>query len=229
MGPKRQHPQDAEHRVCRRANANAGQGRQPSAGNPAAHESHRHRTFTAFFERAFRTRGVNVSVAVAAFDEAASIGALLDALLRQRCEPDAVMELIVYDDGSRDATREIVLVRGRDDSRIRVIEGGVRRGRAHASNAIFAAARGDAIVKFDADVLPDDGAVRALCAPLERRSWMSFGACDPVCKRSTAVARGAAFAARLVQDLQQRARAPEFTVGRLYGLRREAAARLAIP
>ena len=84
-------------------------------------------------------------------------------------------------------------------------------------------------LEFDADVLPDDGAVRALCAPLERRSWMSFGACDPVCKRSTAVARGAAFAARLVQDLQQRARAPEFTVGRLYGLRREAAARLAIP
>src|SRR5262249_27514834 len=137
--------------------------------------------------------------------------------------------LLVYDDGSRDATREEVLARTHADQRIRLLGSRVRHGRAHASNEIFAAARGDAIIKFDADVLPDEGAVRELCAPLDRGAWMSFGACDPVCRRATAVARGAAFAAHLVQDLQRRPRAAEFTVGRLYGLRREAAAQISIP
>lgn len=172
---------------------------------------------------------MKASVVVAAHDEAASIGALLDALREHDGAPHSVEEIVVYDDGSTDDTAAIVEARANSDARIRLVRGSPRRGRAAAWRALSAAATGDAIVKFDADVLPRPGAVAALCDALGDGATMSFGVCDPVRVRKTFVSLGAAHAARLVQELQRGRRAAEFTVGRIIALRADTARALAPP
>jgi len=99
----------------------------------------------------------------------------------------------------------------------------VRRGRAHGWSVLIAAARAEAIVRFDADVMPCDGAVAALCDALETGADMSFGVCEPVMRRRNAVSRCAAFAAAIVRASQRGARAAEFAVGRILALRTTAA------
>ena len=172
---------------------------------------------------------MKTSVVVAAHDEAASIGALLDALREHDCAPHSVEEIVVYDDGSADATAAIVEAKAKEDGRIRLVRGSQRRGRAAAWRALSSAATGDAIVKFDADVLPRPGAVAALCDALVNGATMSFGVCEPVRRRKTFVSRGAAHAGRLVQELQRGRRAAEYPVGRIIALRADAARALAPP
>jgi hypothetical protein len=89
-------------------------------------------------------------------------------------------------------------------------------------------ARGEAVVKFDADVLPRAGAVRALCDAIAAGASMAFGICEPVRRRINPVSAGAAFAAALVQELQLGSRAAEFAVGRIIALDR-AASSIRIP
>jgi len=172
---------------------------------------------------------MNVSIVIAAFDEAAAIGSLLQDVRSQHSERHSVAEILVYDDASTDATAEIVSASARADARIKLIRGGTRRGRAHARGTLIRAAIGDAVVALDADTSPGAGAVAALCEALERGASMSFGVCDPVCRRFNAVSRGAAFAAELVKELARGPRSPEFTVGRIFAVRRAAVSSLRIP
>ena len=172
---------------------------------------------------------MTASIVIPAHDEAASIGALLDALLAHDGTPHSIDEILVFDDGSTDETASIVEAAARRDARIRLMRGTPRRGRAAACRALLAAASGDAVVKFDADVLPRRGAVAALCDALGRGASMAFGVCEPVRRRKTFVSRGAAFAAELVEELQRGRRAPEYTVGRIIALRTEAARALEPP
>ncbi|HET9342474.1 MAG TPA: glycosyltransferase [Candidatus Eremiobacteraceae bacterium] len=172
---------------------------------------------------------MNASVVVPAYQEEASIGALLDTLREQETRTHAIGEILVFDDGSTDATAEVVRGRAQRDRRIRLLCGSPRVGRADACNALFAQALGDATVKFDADVIPRAGAVDALCDALARGASMSFGVCEPLSRRRSFVARGSAHAARIVRMLQRGPRGADFAVGRILALRGDVARSFAVP
>ena len=128
-----------------------------------------------------RSPGVGrVSILIPARDEAASIGATIDDLLRQ---DDPPLELLVLDDGSTDGTAEVVraaaaAVGGPDGSfpgraaLVRVLPGAPLppgwAGKPWACHQLGEAAHGDRLLFTDADTRWEPGALGALVEEAER-------------------------------------------------------------
>lgn len=103
-----------------------------------------------------------LSVIVPAHDEAALIGATLDAL---QCAADALRldhEVIVVDDASTDATAAIAAARGAHVLHV------AHRHIAATRNAGAAAAHGERLLFLDADTLVDATVLAAALAALDR-------------------------------------------------------------
>ena len=90
--------------------------------------------------------GPTVTIAIAAYNCAATVGATLDSCLAQSC-PD--FEVLVVDDGSADATAEVLAAYG---DRIRVVHQ-ANGGLAKARNTGMQSARGRFVAWMDADDL----------------------------------------------------------------------------
>lgn len=89
---------------------------------------------------------ISISVVIPAWNAALHIGEAIESVLSQSAAPD---EIIVVDDGSTDATSELVSTFG---SRVRLIAQS-NSGVAAARNRGIAAARGGAIALLDSDDL----------------------------------------------------------------------------
>lgn len=87
-------------------------------------------------------------VGIPVYNGAATIGATLENLLQQTHRDFTV---VVYDDGSTDATRDIVREAAGRDPRIRLTEGGENRGRGHARNRLLQLAADGLLAWQDAD------------------------------------------------------------------------------
>ncbi|BCJ39256.1 hypothetical protein Athai_67590 [Actinocatenispora thailandica] len=111
---------------------------------------------------------VAVSLLVPARDEAARLPATLPGLLAQ-----AVDEILVLDDGSRDGTAAVVAAAAAGDSRLRLVPGRAAPagwvGKNWACQQLAQAARGDRLVFCDADVHLAPGAVDAVLAEMDRQ------------------------------------------------------------
>jgi glycosyltransferase involved in cell wall biosynthesis len=102
-----------------------------------------------------------ISVIVPARNAGRFVGATLESL---RAQTQGAFEAIVIDDGSTDATAEIVGRAAADDPRIRLIPGAAK-GVSLARNAGMAAARADTVLFLDADdLLRPDALARFLDA-----------------------------------------------------------------
>lgn len=103
---------------------------------------------------------MKVSVIIPCLDSEAYIGAAIGTLLRQTHAPG---EIIVADNGSQDASRDIVRSFG---DRVRLVEV-PERGASRARLAGLAEAEGEALMFFDADDLMGPETLAALVAALE--------------------------------------------------------------
>ena len=102
-----------------------------------------------------RGRDATLSVVVPLYNEADNLGELLRRIrevMRGLPDPPADYELVLVDDGSRDATLPLLLEAAHADPRIRVI--GLSRNFGHqiAATAGLDATRGDAVVLMDGDL-----------------------------------------------------------------------------
>lgn len=103
---------------------------------------------------------------IAAYDEERFISGLLESLARQTVPP---REVIVADDGSRDATASLAEAAGAHVLRL------PHRGPARARNAGVAAAAGAIVVFVDADMVASPRFVERLIAPIvEERAVGTF-------------------------------------------------------
>ena len=102
-----------------------------------------------------------VAVCIPVFNGGRTIARTIENLLLQTYKD---FEIIVYDDGSTDFTANIVARLANGDSRIRLVRGGVNRGRGLARNALLELTSGRLIAWQDAD---------DSWAPGHRISWSS--------------------------------------------------------
>jgi hypothetical protein len=111
-----------------------------------------------------------VSVLVPARDEEANIEGCLRAALASR---GAAVEVVVMDDGSRDATPAIVRRLAAGDARVRLLSAPALppgwTGKVHACARLAEAARGSHLLFLDADVRLAPDAAAGLAAHAERR------------------------------------------------------------
>jgi Glycosyltransferase like family 2 len=112
-----------------------------------------------------------VSILIPARDEEANIEACLRAALASRGVP---AEVVVMDDGSRDATPAIVRRLARADARVRLLSAPALppgwTGKVHACARLAEAARGTHLLFLDADVRLAPDAAAALAAHAERQN-----------------------------------------------------------
>jgi polyisoprenyl-phosphate glycosyltransferase len=102
-----------------------------------------------------RGADATLSIVVPLFNEADNVDELLrriTSVVRGLSDPPAAYEVILVDDGSRDATLEKLLAAAHDDPHLRVISLSRNFGHQIAATAGLDAARGDAVVLMDGDL-----------------------------------------------------------------------------
>jgi dolichol-phosphate mannosyltransferase len=93
----------------------------------------------------------SLSIVIPAFDEAASIAATIDDALAVGAGVARELEVIVCNDGSHDATGDIVRVRAAAEPRVRVLDRAANRGIEASMRALYARARHEWIFLNSAD------------------------------------------------------------------------------
>ncbi|HSC89640.1 MAG TPA: glycosyltransferase [Polyangiaceae bacterium] len=118
--------------------------------------------------RPCESEGRRVSVLIPARNEAPRIARVLESVLASR----DVLEVLVYDDQSSDATATLVGRFAQADERVKLLSGRALPdgwiGKPHACQRLFEAARGELLVFVDADVTLEKGAFGALVALLDQ-------------------------------------------------------------
>ena len=94
------------------------------------------------------TQAPRVSVVMSVYDGARFLD---EAVVSIRTQTFSNFEFIIVDDGSRDATREILCSHAREDSRVRVVVSRQNRGLIESLHRCFAEATGEFIARMDAD------------------------------------------------------------------------------
>ncbi len=97
---------------------------------------------------------IRCSVGITAHNEAANIGQLLDAMLKQELEQVEISEIIVVASGCTDCTTDIVREYEKRDSRIILIEQETRQGKTAAINLFLQRAQQEVCVLESGDTVP---------------------------------------------------------------------------
>lgn len=109
-------------------------------------------------------RVIELSVVVAAYDEESNVVPLLERLLPELSALDVPCEVVIVDDGSRDATWARIVEVSSADPRVRGLRLARNFGHQHALLAGLTHTRGSAIVSMDADLQHPPELIRELHA-----------------------------------------------------------------
>ncbi len=108
-----------------------------------------------------------ITLIIPTLNEADHVGSLIDQLLAD--PPSDLVEILVADGGSQDATRDIVAKAAMADSRVRLIDNPKKLQAAGINVAVLAAdPRSEIIIRLDAHAGYPSGYVRQLCAILAK-------------------------------------------------------------
>jgi glycosyltransferase involved in cell wall biosynthesis len=113
-----------------------------------------------------------LSVVIPSYNEEATIAHVVQQVLRL----EAVAEVIVVNDCSRDRTADIVKELATRDSRVRLLEHKVNRGKTEALKTAFAQVRGEIVIIQDADLEYDPAEIPEVIQPIiEGRADVVYG------------------------------------------------------
>ncbi len=108
-----------------------------------------------------------LSIIVPVYNEAATVAAVIDRLLT--IDLPVAREIIVVNDGSRDATRSVLeAIAAGHPPGLAIVHADENRGKGHAIRLGFRAARGTIVAIQDADLELDPAQLAGLVAPILR-------------------------------------------------------------
>jgi len=108
---------------------------------------------------------VRCSIGIMAYNEAANIGRLLEALLAQRTTSVQIDRMIVVASGCTDRTEEIVRAFCARDARIVLLHQPRREGKSSAVNLLLRNTESEVVVLHSADTFPLPETIQALVEP----------------------------------------------------------------
>ncbi|MFO7536847.1 MAG: glycosyltransferase, partial [Chloroflexota bacterium] len=141
---------------------------------------------------------IRCGIGIAAHNEEANIGKLLDRVLAQEFYTVDLAEIVVISSGSTDDTENIVREYMAKDGRIRLLIQEKREGKVAAVNLFIREAGEKILVLCSADLWPEYDAIEKLVAPLADPD-IGMTSCRPVPVNDPATFMG--FAAHLLWDL----------------------------
>ena len=115
------------------------------------------------------TPGLRVSICIPAYNEGERLLPLIHRLQSMSLPEGRILEILVDVSGSTDDSRELLSKRVDPAPPVRVLDSGVRDGLVPALNRLIAAAQGNILVRIDADVLLEDGAIPLCLAAVQER------------------------------------------------------------
>src|SRR6476469_2796581 len=107
-----------------------------------------------------------LSIVVPVYNEEENLPLLRDAVMAVADENANDLELILVDDGSRDASWEVIEALVENDSRVRGLKFAANCGETAASDAGLRAARGTHVMTMDADLQNDPKDIPAFLAAM---------------------------------------------------------------
>ena len=160
---------------------------------------------------------IPVTIGIAAHNEEANIGKLLQRILGQKLVTVNPTQIIVVASGCTDRTEEIVSEYAAGDNRIRLLSQETREGKASAINLILRQQTESVVVISSADLLPDEHAIERLAAPFsDSEMGMTSSRPIPVNDRNTFMG----FAAHLLWDLHHDVNLIGFKAGEMIAFRK---------
>ena len=110
---------------------------------------------------------IRCSVGIMAYNEEATIGRTIRAVLDQHCPSVHLVEVIVVASGCTDGTVPTVTAIAQREPRVRLCIQEKREGKASAINLFLKQATSPVVVLMGADVLPESSALEYLCTPFK--------------------------------------------------------------
>ncbi len=157
------------------------------------------------------------TIGVAAHNEEANIGRLLQALVSQQLTTVQPTEIIVVSSGSTDRTEAEVQAWAARDSRIRLLVQEKREGKASAINLILRHLQQEVVVICSADLLPAPDAVERLVAPFADPE-MGMTSCRPIPVNDPHTFMG--FCTHLLWELHHQINLESFKAGEMIAFRK---------
>jgi len=133
-------------------------------------------------------RGVDVSVVIPVYNEEESLPPLWDELRAVLTGLDVIFEVVFVDDGSQDASAEIIRSFREHDPRVRLLRLKVNAGETAATDAGLRAVSGACVVTMDSDLQNDPHDIPAMLGYLQQwdavTGWrVNRGAGDSLVRR----------------------------------------------
>jgi len=133
--------------------------------------------------------GVKISVVVPLFNEEESLVELYEQLSKAVCSLEKPIEFLFVDDGSTDASMQVLTELHKKDPQVRVVQFRRNYGKSAALGLGFKEARGELIVTLDADLQDEPHEIPNLVKKLEQgfdlvSGWKKIRK-DPFIKRNT--------------------------------------------
>lgn len=158
-----------------------------------------------------------ISIGVMAHNEERNIGRLLRSLLAQKLHHVSISEIIVVSSGSSDRTNDIVKEVAKKDTRIRLLNEQMRKGKSSAVNLFLQKAKKQIVIIMSADLLLEKGTLEQLVLPL-RDKKIGLTGCHPVPINDPHTFLG--FAARILWGLHHKISLQQPKMGEMIAFRK---------